>query len=78
MLYLYSEIMCDCLTLKIVQLYYYEASYPPVKQLGGVSGEDGVNKRHILVRFEGLRPVTMKNAVFLDVAPCGSYKSYRA
>jgi hypothetical protein len=30
-----------------------------------------------IVRFEGFTAMTMKNAVFWDVAPCGSCKSRR-
>jgi hypothetical protein len=32
---------------------------------------------HGFVRFEVSMAVTMKNIVFLDVAPCGSYKNRR-
>jgi hypothetical protein len=31
--------------------------------------------KHEYVRFEVFTAVTMKNAVFLDVAPCGSYNN---
>jgi hypothetical protein len=30
------------------------------------------------VRFEVFTAVTMKNAVFLDVMPCGSFKNHTA
>jgi hypothetical protein len=34
------------------------------------------NRNMLHVKFEVFTAVTMKNAVFLDVTSCGSYKSY--
>jgi hypothetical protein len=32
---------------------------------------------NLYIRFEVFRAVTMKNAVFWDVTPCGSFKNRR-
>jgi hypothetical protein len=40
-------------------------------------GLEVIQQKMQRVRFDVLKAVTMKNAVFLDVTPCGSCKNQR-